>query len=291
MFKLSILILNYKTKDLTLGCLRSLISNYKKQLEEGNFEIIIGDNGSFDGSVEALRMYVGDYKNIQVFENKENLGFAKGHNVLADKAKGEYLFFLNSDTELKDTGLIGMVDFLDNNPRIGILGGRLENPDGLPQPSAGSFYNIFNLFLMLFGGERFGLLRLSPTFEKKVDWVSGGSMMIRKDLFKKMGGFDERFFMYFEDMELCFRAKKLGFRTYFYPKVKIVHKELGSSNRTYAILNIYRGILYFYKKHKSFPEYLLAKLLLMTKAALAIFVGGLIQNEYLVDTYKKAIKF
>lgn len=290
MVKLSILILNYKTKDSTLACLRSLAFFYKRELDRGGFEIIVGDNGSFDGSLQALKEYAREYKNIKIIDNKENLGFAKGHNALSRKAKGEHLLFLNSDTQLKDRGLIGMVSFIDNHLSLGILGGRLVNPDGSNQPSSGKFYNLFNLSLMFLGGERLGLLRESPAISKRVDWVSGGSMMIRKYLFGKMNGFDEHFFMYFEDMELCFRANRLGFSTYFYPDVEIVHRELGSSNKTFAIINIYKGILYFYKKHKSFWQYFLVRMLLFTKAIVAIFVGVFTRNLYLTKTYREAIR-
>ena len=114
-------------------------------------------------------------------------------------------------------------------------------------------------------------------------------MMIRKGLFEKLGGFDEHFFMYMEDMELCFRAKKRGFATYFFPKTVVVHNELGSGNRTFAVLSIYKGLLYFYKKHKTFIQYILVKLLLKAKAAFAFVVGLCTQNTYLIATYRKAL--
>lgn len=113
--------------------------------------------------------------------------------------------------------------------------------------------------------------------------------MIRSDLFKKLSGFDEKFFMYMEDMELCYRGKLLGADTYFYHNITIVHKELGSSNRTFAILNIYNGLLYFYKKHKGNVGYFTIKLLLVTKALIAILVGILTNNNYLKLTYRKAL--
>ena len=142
---------------------------------------------------------------------------------------------------------------------------------------------------MLIGLERLGMLRSSPKKIQKVDWVSGGCMMIKKSLFEKLRGFDEHFFMYIEDMELCFRAKKLGLPTYFYPNIKLVHKALGSSNRSFAIINIYKGILYFYSKHKTYLEYLAAKTMLIVKAKILILVGTLTLNQALKDRYKKAI--
>ena len=97
--------------------------------------------------------------------------------------------------------------------------------------------------------------------------------------------------MYSEDMEFCFRMKEAGYGVAFYPEVKVVHSEHGSGSRSFAIINIYKGFLYFYKKHKSYPEYLLVKLMLVTKAWIAIIIGSLTGNKYLVTTYKQAIKF
>lgn len=116
-------------------------------------------------------------------------------------------------------------------------------------------------------------------------------MMIRQELFGKLKGFDEHFFMYMEDMEICFRAKKLGFSTYFYPDVNVLHKELGSSNRTFAVVNIYKGLLFFYKKHKSLLEYQIVKRLLFFKAIAAILIGFISRNNYLTVTYRKALRF
>ena len=288
---LSIIILSYNTKELTVKCLESIVSQYMEQLENGEFEIIVVDNASTDGSPSVISNFQFPISNLKIIENKENVGFAKGCNVGAKAAKGEYVLFLNSDTEVLDRGFLKMVEFLDKNPKIGILGGRLLNPDNSPQPSTGKFYTPFNLFLMLIGGERFGLLRKSPKNIEKVDWVSGGCMMVKKDVFKKLKGFDENFFMYVEDMEICFRAKKLGFLTYFYPNISIFHKKLGSSNRSFAIIHIYKGLLYFYSRHKSRQEYLIAKLMLTVKAKLAIFVGSFRQNSFLRDTYRRALKF
>lgn len=115
-------------------------------------------------------------------------------------------------------------------------------------------------------------------------------MMMRQEIFRKLKGFDEHFFMYMEDMEICFRAKKLGFSTYFYPNVNVLHKELGSSNRTFAIVHIYEGLLYFYKKHRSVFEYRLVRGLLLIKALLMILLGYVVRNSYLTSAYRKALR-
>lgn len=288
--ELSIIILNYKTQDLTIACLKSVISKFKKEMESDKLEIIVADNGSKDASVAEISKSTAGVKNINILENKENLGFAKGMNKASQNAKGKYLLFLNSDTEILNKGLTGMIEFLDSNKKVGILGGKFTNKDGSPQPSCGEFYTLFNLFLMLIGGERLGLLRESPSVIKKIDWVSGGFMMVRRDVFKKLGGFDEHFFMYMEDMDICYRAGIKGWATYFYPGAYILHSGHGSSSRTFAIINIYKGISYFYKKHKSYWQYILARTLLTVKAIVAVFFGFLTNDSYLKNTYKSVIK-
>lgn len=287
---LSIIILSFNTKKLTIKCLESIIRQHRKELENGVFEVIVVDNNSSDNTVSAIQQFKNKTINkIKIIENKKNYGFAKGNNIGAKKAQGKYLMILNSDTKVLDKGLLGMVDFLDKNKEMGILGARLVNSDGTKQSSVGTFYTIPALLVMLFGGERFGLLRKSPLKICQVDWVSGGAMMVRKVLFDKLNGFDEHFFMYVEDMELCWRSKKLGVLTYFYPKVTIMHKERASSNRSFAIVSIYKGLLYFYKKHTNHIAYLLVKLLLITKACIAIIIGWLTSDSYLKSTYRKAL--
>lgn len=288
--ELSIIILSYNTGDLTLQCMQSVIKQYKKELEEKKIEIIVVDNNSIDDSVSAIAGIPLKNFSIKLILNKENVGFAKGCNIGAKAAKGKYVLFLNSDTQVLDGGFLSMADFLEKNPKIAILGGKLHNADGSAQRSTGKFYSLFNLLIMLLGLERLGFLRSSSNRIQKVDWVSGACMMIKKELFDKLFGFDEHFFMYIEDMELCFRARKLGFATYFYPDAKLKHKSLGSSNRTFAIINIYKGILHFYSKHKTRFEYLIVKTLLTVKADALILVGIITFNSVLRDRYRKAIR-
>lgn len=289
--KLSIVILSHNTKDLTITCINSILEYYKKELDKGEFEVILVDNASRDKTIESVKNQWINFKNLSIIKSKQNLGFSKGNNLAAKRAKGESLLFLNSDIEIKDGGLLGMIDYLEMHPKIGVLGGKMINIDGTIQKSAGKFYNLFNVFLMLVGGERFSLLRFIPNKECDVDWVSGACLMLKRVLFEESGGFDENFFMYMEDMELCFRIKKNGYAICFYPNIKILHKELGSSNRSFAIINIYKGLLYFYKKHKNYLEYFLVKTMLLIKAVILITIGFLTQNGYLTNAYKQAIKF
>ena len=268
---LSIIILNYNTKDLTLSLLNSLFEKFDKEIQENKIEVILADNASSDGSPTAFKKSKY-FSKIILIENKENFGFSKGNNIAFKNAGGNYTLFLNSDTEVSDKGFLNMAKFLDEDQEVGIVGGKLINLDGSDQMSAGKFYTISNLFLMLIGGERLGLLRSSPAKITRVDWVSGACLMIRRELFEKLKGFDENLFMYMEDMELCYRARKDGALTYFYPDIKLIHRELGSGNKNFAILNIYKGISYFYRKHMK-SKYELATTMLKFKAWILNSIG------------------
>lgn len=290
---LSIIVLNYKRSDLTINCINSLFEYFGKEFDKNLFEIIVVDNASKDESALNINMEIKmkKFPNIIVKENKENLGFGKGVNEAAKKAKGELLLFLNNDTLIHDKGVQRMVFFMKDHHEIAILGGKLTNIDGTEQPSVGKFYDLKNVLLLMLGMQRFGVTDRNPKQIKEVDWVKGGLMMIRRNVFEKLNGFDEKIFMYTDDMELCFRANKSGFRTFFYPDISVVHEDQGSSDRSFAIVNIYKGILYFYKKHKSPAQYTLVKLILYVKALVAIIFGSLTGNKYLTSTFKRAIQF
>lgn len=280
----SIVILSYKTKNLLKDCLDSLFNILKGV----DYEVIVVDNSSKDGSVEMVKK---TFPKVRVLENGSNVGFSKGNNIGAKNAKGDYLLFLNSDTQVLDNGIKEMVGYLDKNEEAGIIGGLLVDNKGKPARSYGKFYNLFNVFLMLLFGERQELGRVSHKNLASVDWVSGGFMMVRASLFNKLDGFDEDFFMYIEDVEFCLRAKKMGFKVYFSPDAKVRHIGQGSSNRAFAIMHIYKGLLHLYKKHRSSAEYGIVKGLLVGKAIIAIIIGIITGDKYLRETYKSALKF
>src|SRR3989338_4851441 len=138
---LSIIILSYNTKDLTFQCLQSVIKQYGKEIKNKEIEIIVVDNASTDGSpsvISHLRQDFGGQANLKLIQNKKNLGFSKGCNIGAKAAKGEHILFLNSDTEILDRGFLLMADFLEKNKNVGVLGGRLLNPDSTLQLSGGN---------------------------------------------------------------------------------------------------------------------------------------------------------
>lgn len=289
--KLSIIILNFNKADLTKDCLASIYTQYESQFIKNQVELIIVDNHSEDNSVRVIKENIKKekYKNIYLFKNDQNRGFGAGNNLGAKHAQGEYLLFLNNDTRVLDTGLWKMVEYFDTHKSISILGGQLRNTDNSLQASVGSFYNLPKVLFLLLGFQRFGFVDKSPKTIQKVDWVKGGLMLVKKDIFTKLLGFDEKIFIYTEDMEFCYRAWKQGYQTYFYPEVFVMHTEHGSTNRTFAIVHIYEGLIYFYKKHKPTWQLFLLQLVLRIKAYVLIALGRIISNNYLVKTYAQAL--
>ena len=278
MAQVSIIILTYNSAKYIKDLLKSLKDFAKDQ------EIIIVDNDSKDETVKLSRKF----DEIKVFETGKNLGFAKGINFGAEKAKGDFLLFINPDAVFRKGKLEDLISVFEKNEKVGVVGGKLIDYHGKEEKSAGKFFNFFETITLALGLDEKFNLRLSPREVSKVDFVSGGFMMVEANLFKKLGGFDEKFFMYVEDMEFCYRVKKEGREVYFSPDVIISHAGQGSSNKTFAVVNIYKGILYFFKKHKSILEYVIIKLIFCSKAIALYLLGIILNNSYYKNTYKEA---
>jgi len=295
---LSIIIPSYNTKKLLRDCLTSIY----KQTKEIKFEIIVVDNGSKDGSVEMVKK---KFPKVKLIALSKNMGYGRANNLGAKKAKGEWLLFLNSDTKiinqaidviLKKTGDWGL------GTGSYILGCKLLNPDGSIQSSAGYFPTLPKVITTMLFLEDLPILNslIKPYQQSKksfyqkrqeVDWVTGASLMIKKDLFKKIGGFDERFFMYAEEVDLCFRAKQKGAKVFYTPKAEIIHLKGASSKRGFetAVLGEYKGLKYFFKKHKPVWQLPILKAILFSGALLRIVVFGIIDKSK-AKAYIKAIK-
>lgn len=295
MADLSIIIISYNSKDISKKCLDTIVEslNYDKKLKA---EIIVVDNASTDGSVEMLKKYQKELEKVSRVELKnifcqENLGFGKGNNLAAKKTKGKILLFLNSDIEVIDDAIVNLFQYFTSaKSKFDFVGAKLLNKNLTPQPSSGPFYSLPVVFGALFlRGDYWGLTRYSPEKLKEVDWVSGACFITKAEDFKKVGGFDEKIFMYMEEIDLFYRAKKKGFRVGFYPKAKFIHLGGGSSKgRSQPILQVYRGFLYFYNKHHSKLKTELVRFLLKLKAVVAFLIGKIINNQYLIETYGKA---
>ena len=306
---MSIIILSYNTKDLLKQCLMSIVDSLQLTADGSRLatEIIVVDNASVDGSVQEVKNLKFDIENslpckglkiknlkLKIIENDQNYGFAKGNNQGLKEAKGAYVMLLNSDTIVKEDSLVKLVNFLNDHQEIDVVGPKLLNNDGTPQANCGRFPSLWVSFVMLFK-EHFGgsdIVRRSPKESKVVDWLMGAAFVARKKVFNAIGGLDENIFMYMEEIEWFYRVRKAGFKTYFFKDSEIIHLGRGSSKsgKREPILNIYKGLIYFYKKHKTFPELLILKTLLKLKAAVSIFIGYVKNDLYLKETYGEAIK-
>ncbi len=285
---ISIIILNWNTKNLLKKCLRSIDEIKDKEYD---IEVIVVDNASTDGSPE---MVAKEFSQAVLIKNKKNPGYGAGNNQGMRKAKGDFFLILNPDTIIKDKAPVKMAQFLNQHPEVGVVGCKLLNQDGSDQPSFGPFPNLFIAAVMLFAEHWLGghLVRRSSNKVKETDWVMGAALMLKKEVFKKVGPMDEKIFMYVDETEWCYRIKKAAYKVMFYPGARIVHLGGASSptGRKDPILNIYRGLIYFYKKHYPRWQLPVLRLMLKLKAAGALIVGYLTNSRYLKETYVQAFK-
>ena len=223
---LSIIIATWNTADTTLKCVQSI----KKYLPVFDYEIIVVDNGSSDDTVAKLKKESG----VVIVENKTNLGFGGGNNIGAKVAKGEYLLFLNSDMELLDNKLIDMFNYINSHPEIGLISPKFLNIDLSDQGSVFPPQTLLNAFKEFWLGQN-TYSKYVPVGKQPVEVfsVSGGAVMIKGSLFEKIGGWDKRYFMFYEDLELCRQVKKLSYEIYYYPECRIIHRH-GASGKSLA---------------------------------------------------------
>ncbi len=282
MVKVSIIIVSYNGRDHLSRCLAALYT-CDQQIP---FEAVVVDNASRDGS---LAMLARDFPQVRAIASKRNDGFAKGCNLGARAALGEYLLFLNSDTEVLSDALQTLTAFLDEHAHAAVVTSRLVYPDLTDQGVARSFPGPINaifgrrtLVTRLLPGNRFSrkylLSRVHPSDRPfEVDWVSGACLMVRAHVFRELGGFDEGFFMYWEDADLCFRIKQRGWKVFAVPAAVVIHYEGGSSaQNARLVIAFHRSVYRYYRKHhirsSISPAILLAAAGLAARASLLL--GG-----------------
>ncbi len=291
--ELSIIVISYNTKTITQNCLDSIVKSLKKS--QMHYEIIMVDNASTDGSQDQISKFKSQNHNLNLktLFNKKNVGFAKANNQAAKVAEGEYILFLNSDVLVLEDAIEKLLTFYKQRENtINFLGGKLLNKNLTSQPSCGPFYSLSVIFAALFlRGDYWSLTRYSPAITREVDWISGACILTKNHYFSELGGFDENIFMYMDEIDLLYRAKKRGFRVFFYPEARFIHLGSASSQgRTYPILQVYRGFIFFYKKHYSQQKLYILKIMLQLKALVGIFLGRVLNNYYLTNTYEEAFK-
>lgn len=233
----SIISVSYNNED----SIESFISSVLKNISKDD-ELIIIDNNSSDSTVDKI----SKFKNVTLILSDKNLGFSKGNNLGIKKANGQYLFFLNPDTKLEKPVLDDLIDFYEKVD-AGIVGPKLIESDGRVQPSVRKLPNFWGAFQEYILGVKDSYIQYVPKTDQPIEVgaVYGAAVLISKELFEKIHGFDERYFLYYEDIDLCRKVKKAGKKIYYFPAVSVKHIVGGSkSDLDRALLN--KKSLYVY---------------------------------------------
>jgi hypothetical protein len=252
--KLSIIIVAWNVKDDLLRCLASVRENPPA----GTFEQIVVDNNSTDSTVEAVRR---QFPEVAIVENPENVGFARANNQGMEQARGDYVLLLNPDTVVHPHALDRLVAFLDEHPDVGACGPKLLNDDGSPQGSVRRFPTFRGVLyahticrmLGLFRRQHREWMMKDFTFDRQtdVDQIMGAAMMARRAVIDQVGGLDANFFMYFEEVDWCYRIKQAGWRIVFLPDAVITHFG-GRSSAQVPLKRIMMltSLIAFFRKHR-----------------------------------------
>ncbi len=269
---ISIIIVSWNVRDLLRNCLRSI--QQQAAILGRQIEIIVVDNASDDGTVGMLQ---NEFPGVRVIANSENVGFTRGNIQALAVARGRYFFLLNPDTELRPNALARLITFADANPHVGIIGPQLCYGDGSLQSSRRRFPTLATAFLESTKLQqwsprnrtltRYYMLDTSDDERQDVDWVNGSAMFVRREVYDQIGGFDEGFFMYSEELDWCYRAKRAGWYIVYLPTAQVTHYEGKSSDQVVAKRDIYfhSSKIRFFRKYRGVlvAEILRAFLLLM----------------------------
>jgi len=243
---LLVVILNYRTHQLTIDCLHSLVAEVQALPAT---QVVVSDNDSGDGSVEQIQAAIvthgwSDWATLMPLDR--NGGFAFGNNApirvaLASDHPPPYILLLNPDTVVRPGALRALVEFMEAHPDVGIAGSRLEDPDGTPQHSAFRFHTVL---IEIDSGLRLGIVTklldpwiIAPPIADEpcqTDWVAGASMIVRREVFEAIGLMDEAYFMYYEEMDFCLQANRAGWICWYVPNSQVVHlvgQSSGVTNR------------------------------------------------------------
>ncbi len=257
MIDLSIIIVNYNVKEF----LQNLLDSLHKATQNISHEIIIVDNASDDGSVEIIEER---FPSVHLIKNQKNIGFGKANNLALEKAKGKYLLLINPDTIVKENTFEKLIKFFEDTSDAGIVGCKVLNPDGTLQlPCRRGFPGPWTSFTKITGLSklfpkskllaRYHLTYLDENKTYEVDAISGAFMFIKRETYEKVGGFDPDFFMYGEDLDLCYRTQKAGFKVYYFHETEIIHYKGESTKRSRIDETkvFYNAMHLFVKKHFS----------------------------------------
>ncbi len=298
--ELSIIIVNYNVRDFLENALKSI----ERAIEGINAEVFVVDNASEDGSVEMLKQ---KFPWVKVIANDRNLGFARANNQALKIAKGKYILLINPDTVVQEDTFKVLISFLESHPECGMAGCKILNPDGTLQLACRrSFPTPWVAFTKMVGLStlfpkskifaKYNLTYLDPDVITEVDLISGSFMMVRREVYEQVGGLDEDFFMYGEDIDWCYRIKKAGWKIYYVPLTQIIHFKGESTKRSNIdeIRVFYDAMKIFVRKH--YKEFALLGLILrvgIVSRGFIAMVGKFVKNywDMMVDVFFVLVSF
>lgn len=270
---LSVIILSYNTRDITSECLNKLQSSVIScQKKLGNkIEVIVLDNASTDGSSEMIKekyisidsRFRGNDVKIKLIESKENTGYSRGNNLALKKTSYPIVLFLNSDVYVEGDSLEKALVYF-KNPNCDVLGPKLVFEDGKFQPSAGNLPTPLNTIFWILGISLIPIVgqftnAFHPNYQSffesptvvPVGWVTGAFLMIRREVFENIEGFDEDIFMYLDEVDLCKRISDKGYKIWYAPNIQVVHLHGASSkfDSSLALLSELKGLKYYFSKY------------------------------------------
>lgn len=243
--KLSIIILNYNVRYFLELCLKSV----QEAISNMDAEIIVVDNNSDDDSCKMVKDL---FPEVILIENKDNFGFSKGNNIGVEKAKGEYLCILNPDTVVAEDTFYKTLSFVENKNKLGIVGCKLINGRGvfLPESKRNIPYIKEAIKKLFHESNNYYANHLNENEIGKVDVLVGAFMFLKRDVYNIIGGFDEDYFMYGEDIDLSYKALKAGYQNYYFGETTIIHFKGESTLRDkFYARRFYGAMQIFYKKH------------------------------------------
>lgn len=283
---LSVILVNYNGRSQIGRCLSSLRA---AELHD-RAEILVVDNNSQDGSPDFIRQ---SFPEVRLLANSENIGFGAANNRGAAASRGAYLLFLNTDTEVYPGALSRLIQELDKEKSAGAAGPLLVQEGGRVQVSCGSRVNFLSEMWKKILGNTLSAVRLKR-LHKSIDvhWLSGACLLIRRSAWDQASGFDETFFLYFEDIDLCYRLNKLGWRLRYVPAARVFHEGGASTSRIGMKSRLfYRSSqVYFYRKHNRRLSRILLMLFLWIEYSRLTLRGRWQDKDSLRSWYRSLLK-
>ena len=291
MVNLSIIIVNWNTKEFLLSCVRSVFENEQRI----SSEVILVDNGSQDGSGSEVKKA---FPLVHLIQNEKNVGFAGAVNQGLQKASGRYVLLLNPDTRVKNGAIERLMSFMDAHPKAGISGAQLLNSDGSKQNSIANFPSLVTellnkSLLRWLSPEKFPGKEIIYSEPMDVDSVIGACMMVRRDAWDQVGLLDEDYFLFLEETDWCYRMKREGWKIYHVPQAEVYHFQGKSAEKEKkrARVEYFRSRYHFFKKNKGKLQWfiLLVGLLIRLGFELLSMTVASLVTFFLVKTWRKKL--